>query len=186
MWLGGRDGGYRQAPSLSLGPTALTLPSPLSPLPSCPRSTLPPSTSLSFKMASRPVVQVRSLEGESTSTLPLPAVFTAPIRNDVRLALSLCPPAIAARPELISRLFHRLSRPSTSRSTRTAARPTPLLRTPDTRPRPSRGELDAPSRVSPVSEDREPTAPARPRSETCAVEVACSRPPRSGASGTSR
>ncbi|SCZ88288.1 BZ3500_MvSof-1268-A1-R1_Chr10-2g02907 [Microbotryum saponariae] len=34
-------------------------------------------------MASRPVVQVRSLEGESTSTLPLPAVFTAPIRNDV-------------------------------------------------------------------------------------------------------
>ncbi|GAA5844788.1 hypothetical protein JCM11251_002276 [Rhodosporidiobolus azoricus] len=34
-------------------------------------------------MASRPVVQVRSLEGESTSTLPLPAVFTAPIRSDV-------------------------------------------------------------------------------------------------------
>ena len=58
-------------------------------------------------MASRPVVQVRSLEGESTSTLPLrklcsgrpptpaklsshtfaslplAAVFTAPIRNDV-------------------------------------------------------------------------------------------------------
>ncbi|KAM0790112.1 60S ribosomal protein L4A [Microbotryomycetes sp. NB124-2] len=34
-------------------------------------------------MASRPVVQVRSLEGESTSTLPLPAVFKAPIRNDV-------------------------------------------------------------------------------------------------------
>ena len=41
------------------------------------------STTFSFKMASRPVVQVRSLEGESTSTLPLPAVFTAPIRNDV-------------------------------------------------------------------------------------------------------
>ncbi|GAA5822638.1 hypothetical protein JCM3770_002851 [Rhodotorula araucariae] len=34
-------------------------------------------------MASRPVVQVRSLKGESTSTLPLPAVFTAPIRSDV-------------------------------------------------------------------------------------------------------
>lgn len=34
-------------------------------------------------MASRPVVQVRSLAGESTSTLPLPAVFTAPIRSDV-------------------------------------------------------------------------------------------------------
>ncbi|KAM0750286.1 hypothetical protein T439DRAFT_326243 [Meredithblackwellia eburnea MCA 4105] len=34
-------------------------------------------------MASRPVVAVRSLEGESSSTLPLPAVFTAPIRNDV-------------------------------------------------------------------------------------------------------
>ncbi|GAA6014377.1 hypothetical protein JCM10207_005441 [Rhodosporidiobolus poonsookiae] len=34
-------------------------------------------------MASRPVVQVRSLEGESSSTLPLPAVFTAPIRSDV-------------------------------------------------------------------------------------------------------
>ncbi|BGP18287.1 hypothetical protein JCM10213_008460 [Rhodosporidiobolus nylandii] len=34
-------------------------------------------------MASRPVVQVRSLQGESTSTLPLPAVFTAPIRSDV-------------------------------------------------------------------------------------------------------
>jgi len=38
-------------------------------------------------MASRPVVQVRSLEGESTSTLPLPAVFTAPIRNDVVSAI---------------------------------------------------------------------------------------------------
>ncbi|ORY83597.1 60S ribosomal protein L4/L1/L2 [Leucosporidium creatinivorum] len=38
-------------------------------------------------MASRPVVQVRSLEGESTSTLPLPAVFTAPIRNDVVAAV---------------------------------------------------------------------------------------------------
>ncbi|BGO93447.1 hypothetical protein NBRC10512_004670 [Rhodotorula toruloides] len=34
-------------------------------------------------MASRPVVQVRALEGESSSTLPLPAVFTAPIRSDV-------------------------------------------------------------------------------------------------------
>ncbi|MBZ6370706.1 MAG: 50S ribosomal protein L4 [Microbacterium hominis] len=34
-------------------------------------------------MATRPTVQVRALEGESSASLPLPAVFTAPIRSDV-------------------------------------------------------------------------------------------------------
>ncbi|KAG0139569.1 hypothetical protein CROQUDRAFT_666306 [Cronartium quercuum f. sp. fusiforme G11] len=34
-------------------------------------------------MASRPVVNVRSADGKSLSTVPLPAVFTAPIRIDV-------------------------------------------------------------------------------------------------------
>merc|ERR1712072_1392504 len=34
-------------------------------------------------MASRPTVSVRSSSGEVASTLPLPAVFTAPIRPDV-------------------------------------------------------------------------------------------------------
>ncbi|CAH7687506.1 ribosomal protein L4 domain-containing protein [Phakopsora pachyrhizi] len=38
-------------------------------------------------MASRPVVNVRSPSGESSSTIPLPAVFTAPIRNDVVQAI---------------------------------------------------------------------------------------------------
>ena len=40
--------------------------------------------------------------------------------------------------------------------------------------------------VSPVSPVVVLTAPVRPLSVTCAVPVACSPPPRSGASGTSR
>ncbi|MBW0491287.1 hypothetical protein O181_031002 [Austropuccinia psidii MF-1] len=39
------------------------------------------------RMASRPVVNVRNPSGESSSTVPLPAVFTAPIRNDVVQAI---------------------------------------------------------------------------------------------------
>lgn len=42
-----------------------------------------PSELSQAKMSSRPVVQIRDLSGQSTSTAPLPAVFTAPIRNDV-------------------------------------------------------------------------------------------------------
>ncbi|KAH9817701.1 ribosomal protein L4 [Melampsora americana] len=38
-------------------------------------------------MASRPVVNVRSPAGASTGTMPLPAVFTVPIRNDVIAAI---------------------------------------------------------------------------------------------------
>ncbi|KAH9822701.1 ribosomal protein L4 domain-containing protein [Melampsora americana] len=38
-------------------------------------------------MASRPVVNVRSPAGASTGTVPLPAVFTVPIRNDVIAAI---------------------------------------------------------------------------------------------------
>jgi hypothetical protein len=34
-------------------------------------------------MAARPTVSVFSAKGESSSSLPLPAVFTAPIRLDV-------------------------------------------------------------------------------------------------------
>ncbi|WAQ83823.1 hypothetical protein PtA15_4A272 [Puccinia triticina] len=41
-----------------------------------------PISSRSEAMA-RPVVNVRSTSGQSSSTIPLPAVFTAPIRNDV-------------------------------------------------------------------------------------------------------
>jgi hypothetical protein len=35
------------------------------------------------KMAARPTVSVFSAQGESSGSLPLPAVFTAPIRLDV-------------------------------------------------------------------------------------------------------
>lgn len=99
---------------------------------------------------------------------------------------------------------------STSRWPRTSARLTPLPRTPVSRPRPSRGEPVALSPVSPVLVARERTVrdrcvflfpsslccllaliPAlavlhlsRPLSATCAVVVACSPRPRSGASGT--
>jgi hypothetical protein len=36
-----------------------------------------------IKMAARPTVSVFSAQGESSGSLPLPAVFTAPIRLDV-------------------------------------------------------------------------------------------------------
>ncbi|PLW06236.1 hypothetical protein PCANC_27321 [Puccinia coronata f. sp. avenae] len=42
-----------------------------------------PTNQRTSVMAARPVVNVRSTSGQSSSTIPLPAVFTAPIRNDV-------------------------------------------------------------------------------------------------------
>jgi hypothetical protein len=50
----------------------------------------------------------------------------------------------------------------------------------------SPGVLDVPLPVFPVSLVEELTVPVRPRSVTCAAPVACSLPPKSGASGTRR
>jgi hypothetical protein len=55
-----------------------------------------------------------------------------------------------------------------------------------TRLLPSPGVLDVPLLVFPVSLVEEHTVPVRLRSVTCAALVACSLPPRSGASGTRR
>ncbi|KAL4256497.1 Large ribosomal subunit protein uL4B [Pleurotus pulmonarius] len=57
------------------------LPTLLSTVPERPISSRP--TSSSSTMASRPTVNVRSASGEASSSLPLPAVLTAPIRLDV-------------------------------------------------------------------------------------------------------
>ena len=62
--------------------------------------------------------------------------------------------------------------------------PCPVLRA--TRRRLSRGARVAPSRVFPVCLAAAQTALDRVRSATCAAAAACSRPPRSGASGTGR
>lgn len=43
----------------------------------------PQTTYIISKMAARPTVSVFSAQGESSGSLPLPAVFTAPIRLDV-------------------------------------------------------------------------------------------------------
>lgn len=115
-------------------------------------------------MASRPVVQVRSLEGESTSTLPLrkslnpnPETLLASHRG------SWADPPITQQQPLSSRppSVTTSSPPFTSRWPRTSASLTPSPRTLVTRPLPSPGELDVPLLVSPVLEEEEPTAPDR-------------------------
>merc|ERR1719219_435942 len=55
-----------------------------------------------------------------------------------------------------------------------------------TRPAPSLGELDVPWLVSPGGRVVVPRDLARELTETCAVEVACSPPPRPGGGGTGR
>jgi hypothetical protein len=116
---------------------------------------------------------------EASSSLPLPAVLTAPIRLDVvqqvHSAYKPCPHPIVV-----------CSRASQGASTRTSVKLTLSAKKRATRPRPSHGVPVAPSLVFPASVVEALTARAKPLSVTCAAVVGCSRPRRPGVDGTSR
>lgn len=91
---------------------------------------------------------------EASTSLPLPAVLTAPIRLDVvqQVHSQLC--ALAQIQGSAETLLQRAL-------PRTSVRRTPSPRRLATRPVPSRGVLAVPSPVSPVSVVEVLTAPAR-------------------------
>lgn len=160
-------------------------------------------------MAARPTVSVFSAQGESSGSLPLPAVFTAPIRLDVvqqvhskfysgsGRALERTMERVtkwmdrqAARIERSVRKHHghrsRKLTPSQSPWPRTDDSHTLFPRRLVTKPPPNLGELDELSPVSPVSVVEELNDPDKPLSVTCAEVVECSPLPRPGGNGTSR
>jgi hypothetical protein len=148
-----------------------------------------------LNMASRPTVSVHSTSGgnififyvsisqftcysEASSSLPLPAVLTAPIRLDVvQQVHSACRHCICVVVRLTS---------SQRALPRTSVRLMPSARKRAIRPLPSLGVLVVPSLVFPASAVAVLTAQVKLRSVTCAVVVGCSRPRRPGVGGTSK